>query len=608
VTFGMRHSLLQTPHETNGQQITPTIDTHAWYLAREASAVEGQINEPELTFAPSGPFYKKPGYWPKSKGNIAPRLSIAWSPDAKTSVRAGAGMYYDHYGESLINNFDQHGSFGISSAITNPASVYQTETAPRFTDRNTLPFNNGTGAPTESFPNQPADFNLLISTGLDSRIKTPYSESFDLSFQRELPGGFTLEAAYIGRFGHHLLQSVDLAEPTNFKDPNGGGDYYSAGTLLAKAVDQNGGFLPGLDPSCNCHQFAKVAAIPYFENMFPWMANYDYAGESATQAIYSDEWNPSRANLGATTALVDLDFFCSAGYKNPYSHQYNAYPCPSNFTSRFWQYQFASLFSLSSIGSSYYNSGQVTLRHPMSHGLQLDVSYTFAKSLDEGSDAERSPALNGNFSIVYNTWKPQLNRGPSDFDTRHLVTVDYVYQLPVGRGKRLLGGTGKFTDALVGGWQLSGIVRNTSGLPFSFYEPGYTTNWTYGSQTVVTAPIKMRRYLDKNGNPQFFDNPDAINNGVSTGSPIRFPYPGEAGERNNFRGDGYIDLDSGLSKTWKFGEFGNMKFAWEVYNVTNTVRFDPANINSQLTGGNLGVSTALLTSPRRMQFSLRYDF
>ena len=608
VTFGLRHSILQTPWETAGQQITPTVDTHSWYLARESSALQGTINEPDLAFAPSGHHYNKPGYFPQSKANIAPRLAIAYSPDTKTSIRAGAGIYYDHFGEALVNSFDQYGSFGISSSITNPASVYQTETAPRFTSRTTIPFSNGIGAPKETFPYTPADGNALISAGLDSRMKTPYSESFDLSVQRELPGGFTLEAAYVGRLGRHLMQSLDLAEPTDFVDPGGGGDYFAAGARLSKLVDANGGYDSNAVAGSNHNQYAQVPAIPYFENMFPWMANFDYAGESATQAIYSDEWSPSRTNLGATTALIDLDMNCNTAYQNPYSGQYNPYPCPSNFKSRFWQNQFASLFSLSNMGMSYYNSGQVTLRHPMSHGLQLDVSYTFSQSIDMGSDTERNPALHGNFSIIYNTWKPGLNRASSDFDTRHLLTVDYVYQLPVGRGKALLGNASKLADAFVGGWQLSGILRATSGLPFTLNEPGYTTNWTYGSNAIVTGKVKMRRHFDQNGDPQFFDDPDSINNGVNSGTPVRLPYPGEAGQRNNFRGDGYFDLDSGLSKSWKLAELGTLKFAWEVYNVTNTVRFDPGYIGGQLTSGNLGVASTLLTAPRRMQFSMRYDF
>ena len=57
ITAGVRYSYLETPWETKGQQIAPTIDTHAWYLNREKGAQAGQIYEEDLTFAPSGPYY-----------------------------------------------------------------------------------------------------------------------------------------------------------------------------------------------------------------------------------------------------------------------------------------------------------------------------------------------------------------------------------------------------------------------------------------------------------------------------------------------------------------------------------------------------------------------
>ncbi len=107
------------------------------------------------------------------------------------------------------------------------------------------------------------------------------------------------------------------------------------------------------------------------------MAGVDYAGESATQAIYTNEWAPYRAQYGATTSLSDIDFYCGYG-------------CPADWTSHFWQDQFSSLYALSSIGMSYYNAGQITLRHPTSHGLTMDFSYTLSKSIDFGSDTERS--------------------------------------------------------------------------------------------------------------------------------------------------------------------------------------------------------------------------
>ncbi len=98
-----------------------------------------------------------------------------------------------------------------------------------------------------------------------------------------------------------------------------------------------------------------------------------------------------------------------------------------------------------------------------------------------------------------------------------------------------------------------------------------------------------------------------ISGGTYNGTPIRVPYPGEAGERNNFRADGYVDLDSGLAKSWKVSNWGALKFTWEVYNVTNTNRFDPESISTSLTY-TIGTASSLLTQSRRMQFSLRYDF
>jgi hypothetical protein len=65
---------------------------------------------------------------------------------------------------------------------------------------------------------------------MDNHIKTPYAESFNFSFQHQLPAGFTFEEAYVGRLGHHLLQELDLAEP-DYVDPAGGGDYFAARIL-----------------------------------------------------------------------------------------------------------------------------------------------------------------------------------------------------------------------------------------------------------------------------------------------------------------------------------------------------------------------------------------
>jgi len=408
--------------------------------------------------------------------------------------------------------------------------------------------------------------------------------------------------SYVGRMGRRLLQQTDLAEPVNLVDPKGAGDYFTAGSALSKLSDQNGGNYGGytLDDGTYVPPVA-TPIIPYFEDVFPQMKNLFYDGESATEATYNAEWAPYRYSYGETTSLADIDFYCG----------YGGY-CDGG-QSKFWSSQFSSLYAWSSIGSSYYNAGQVTLRHPSKHGLAADFSYTLAKSIDMGSDSERSDFFGGSgggFGPIQNTWKPSLNRGVSDFDTRHLITVDWAYALPVGRGHSFLGSTSRALDAVVGGWQWAGIGRWSSGLPFSVYEPGWGTNWELEGWGVRTAPVKTHRHITPGIAPQVqvFADADAINSGVTTGGPIRLPYPGEAGERNPFRGDGYFNIDSSLSKVWNIADRAKLKLAWEVYNVTNSARFDTYNLNVSLTSGTLGAYGATLTTYRRMQFGLRMDF
>ena len=131
---------------------------------------------------------------------------------------------------------------------------------------------------------------------------------------------------------------------------------------------------------------------------------------------------------------------------------------------------------------------------------------------------------------------------------------------------------------------------------------------------MATGPVKLQKHLI-NGAPNVFADPTALNNGLQGGSPIRLPYPGEAGQRNNFRGDGFFDIDSGLTKSWNITERQDLKFAWEVFNVTNSVRFDTSTASSTgqgltntATSNTLGAYASTLTLPRIQQFSLRYTF
>ena len=596
VTFGLRHTLLQTPYEINGQQVSTTTNLHDWFANRASQAALGIIDQPTLSFAPSGQARGLKPYWPMEKNNLAPRLAIAFSPNEKTSIRAGFGVFYDHYGQAIVNSFSQYGSYGLQGQKQTPNDALSPDVAPRLTNVHTIPQINGATPTSIRYPftpsTDPMTTGFATAIGLDDKIHTPYSYTMNLSVQRELPGGFTLETAYVGRLGRHLLQQTDLATPLDLVDPKSGQDFYTAATILTKEVYAGA---------------STVANVPYFENLFPDAAGAGAqgtgkVGNTATQNIYTELFQGYPVN--ASYIQYSLDVLCDPG-------------CGGHKDGVYYNHQFNSLFTWTSNGTSSYHAGQVVLRHAASHGLQMDFSYTFSKSLDFGSDTERSCVQCGSnasstFSYIVNAFRPALNYGVSDFDTTHLVTANWVYQLPFGNGKRFAAGGGHLADAIIGGWQLSGLARWTSGLPFSVIAGnGWEVDWSQESAMVKTGPVKIRKHLLANGAPEVFDNPNAIISGISQSYPLRNPLPGEAGTRNAFRGDGYFGIDSGLTKSWNVFREQQLKFAWEVFNVTNSVRFDVnplTSLQNQTSSGSFGVYGAVLTQPRVQQLSLRYSF
>jgi len=587
LTFGLRHTLLQTPYEIHGQQVQSVTDLQSWFDTRTQFAAIGQVQQPYLSFAPSGQARGLKPYWPMNTNNIAPRFAVAYSPSFEhgllqkifgssnsSSLRAGFGVYYDHYGQGIVNSFSELGSFSLTSTMTSSGSggaLSLVQTTPRFTAINDIP-PGLPQQPTISYPSAPLGGLFgQNSLGVDNHLKTPYSYAFNTSFQRQLRAGFTLEAAYVGRLGRHLLQQYDWGEPLNLVDAKTGVDYFTAGTQLSK-LGYSGA--------------TTVAPIPYWEDMFPAAAQ---GGLSATQNIYN-LWKTLLGN--ETFSIFLMDVACSPAY------------CGGQ-TQRYFAPQYGALFVWNSLANSSYNAGQIVLRHPMTHGLQFDFNYTLGKSLDLGSDTERTCQFcrGGVFSPIISTWRARDNYAVSDFDTRHLVTLDWVYALPFAQHY-----TG-ISRALLGGWQLSGLTRWTSGLPFSILQSqNWSTNWTQVSWLVRTGPVATGKHIGTGGAPQIFTDPKAIQTGYQTGYPERNAYPGEAGQRNPFRGDGYFGIDSGLSKSWTFHEAHNLKFAWEIFNLTNSVRFDVHSINNDASSGGFGDYSSTLTAPRVQQFSLRYSF
>jgi hypothetical protein len=452
---------------------------------------------------------------------------------------------------------------------------------------------------------------FAIYWGADDKLKTPYSYGFDLSFSRELPGGFVFEAAYVNRLGRRLLQERDLAQPLNLVDPKSKVSYFQAATQLAKLAIAN------TDTSA-------IPAIPYWEDLFPTAAGTTYA---AVLNFTGGCAAPNANNLTTLTASQAMynSYFCGLHNETTPLFFADILGFPAFATANgvtgpdaFFQSQFASLYAWSSIGRSNYNAGQFSLRHQVTHGLTWNLNYTYSKSIDIGSNAERISLFEGfGFgSQVINAFQPGQLRAVSDYDTTHQINSSWVYELPVGHGKRWGANWNRAFDAVLGGWAWSGLARWTSGFPFNVSNGfDFPTNWELTGNAVLNGPKpRTVKFSDCNGDPNVFaamgqNCSDSAASANFIANTWRFPFPGESGDRNNLRGPGYFGIDMAVRKSWRFTERQALSFTWDVYNITNSVRFDAANILPAIdTSGNFGKYANTLTRPRVMEFALRYSF
>lgn len=116
--------------------------------------------------------------------------------------------------------------------------------------------------------------------------------------------------------------------------------------------------------------------------------------------------------------------------------------------------------------SSNYNSMQVRLNRRMSQGLTFLASYTYSKALDETSEIAVFNNGSGGSNIITNAQKAGFDYGPADYDQTHRLVASYLYELPVGKGKRFSLGPANW---VFGDWQTSGVVTLASGYPFSVF-------------------------------------------------------------------------------------------------------------------------------------------
>jgi hypothetical protein len=253
-----------------------------------------------------------------------------------------------------------------------------------------------------------------------------------------------------------------------------------------------------------------------------------------------------------------------------------------------------------------------------------------SKSLDHSSTPERQEPTGGFFTGGYtgtaiNAWEPELEYSYSDFDMRHQLNGYLTWELPFGRGQRWGSDVNGFVNSLIGGWQISSVVRFNTGLPANAINGRtWPTNWNLQGNATCAPPRDGLNFSLATGPcPVTQTTKNAINGDATEGGPnifaspddaikgFRFSAMGERGQRNVLRGDKYATIDMAFRKAFDMPYSSNHRFAFrlEIFNLTNSPYFDTGSLNMSLEDpATFGTYGAMLGGPRRMQVSARYDF
>jgi len=511
---------------------------------------------------------------------FAPRLGLNWSPGArdgwlskltggpgKTSISTGYGIFYNPIEQLVLEQFSAEPPFGGSNFISSP--FLQTPFVDQAGDVFSNPF-NGILTPPRGKPLDWSNFLSSVYFGqFPAHMRTQYTEQYNLTFKRELPGNMLFQIGYVGSQGHRLLATYEV----NPGNPYTCLDLASLGQGCGPfGEDSNYQFM--LNPGESIRLPYKPGG-PNGQNVpCPIVANPD----PSCVASVTTGGAPKLITIAGTRIY-------SSPLCNPISPTGQGCPIAAGAP------VFSGIFSEDTIAHSNYNSLQALFEKRFSHGLQFQASYTFSKSLDNASSFES--ALNPlNFNATY---------GLSNYDARQRFVFNYVWDLPAPQ-------MDGFKGKLLNGWQASGILSFQSGFPiritsqddielldttFDFEAPG---------QPNLVAPFHTQD-IRKNGG--FVFDPNLFSNDPSNGGPVL----GTIGNapRSICCGPGINNWDMSFSKETKFRERLRMEFRADIFNVWNHAQFYTVDGNISNIGATFG-QVLHVRDPRLVQFALKFHF
>jgi hypothetical protein len=257
-------------------------------------------------------------------------------------------------------------------------------------------------------------------------------------------------------------------------------------------------------------------------------------------------------------------------------------------------------------GRMMYNALQAVLQRTLSHGLQAQVSYTFAKCMSNNtgyygtwSGARASSTASPYWQNIYD---PKAEWAPCYYDETQNLTAYAVYDLPVGQGKQFGSGMNKAENAVLGGWSVSPIVTLHTGFPLALY--------TNASDPTGTGSRGLRPNCDGTNTVWGRRNATTAGGGIAWFDPSNYTDPTTtfgtcAPQLGGLRGPGYYNWDASLQKNFQVSERFRVQFRTDFLNMFNRVNL--AVPNTTVVTSTTGVIQASQPA-RNIQFALKLYF